>query len=953
MKKRLEFKILAVVGAILIAGITIAGIMSVAIQKETLYSVAEFGTEKTANIIFRNIETTMVEGRKDITVKVIEDMGRSSGIEHIAVFDSEGRTAFNKDSPAQAAAVLNEFKSGKARLMIREKSRITCYLPLKNVPSCHACHGAEKPILGAVKVAVTIEKEYRKAMALITLVIVITIAASLCFSILLWIMLRKMVIAPVRAIEAASTRIASGDLSFDVPITADDEIGRLSTQLKESFVALEVVLQRIKELSGRIVTVVAEVEQEAEKVRKGAEAEAGATDSIASSVEELNATATEIASSTDELASSAEDASASIEQMVSSIKNINESIHRLDSTVESASASIEELSASIREVAESSEKLSGDSEETVTAISEIAASIKEVEANAKESALLSEKVTSDAATLGMDSIARTIEGMKEIESSVQNTAECIRALGKRSSEIGKILRVIQSVNDETNLLSLNATILASKAGEHGRGFSVVAAEMRDLSERTGASAGEIAQLIQAVQKEVENAQATMKKGIKTVESGLSLASEAEKVFGKVLSSSQKSTEMTLSIKRATGEQARAAVQISEATGRVRAVIGKIARATGEQAKGVSLIRQTAEEMRKLSRSVSKATSEQATSSGQIAGATELVSEKSRQISRALGEHRKGSGNILKNVEAVKEIPVENRKLAYRISAELVNLQKDAELLSAEMERFRFSARQDHSLRLGVVPLQEPSVMFRKFAPLSRHLSRILGRKVDLRVAIDMNSAVRDLGENVTQLCAMGPADYIYANATYGVKVIARALRKGKPFHRAAIVVRAGSGLKSLSDLKGTSVAFTSPNSATGHIVPLAMLREAGVAAGDLSKHEFLGNHARVAEGVRKGDFDAGAMMEETADTYREQGLEILELSAAIPEFNICCNSSIDAATIAIIRDALLSLDISREDDLAVLKAMGKDCTGFVASTEKDYDAFRAIIRSQEGESGAS
>lgn len=947
MKKRLEFKILAVVGALLIVGIAIAAVMSVSIQKATLYSVAEFGTDKTADIIFRNIETVMVEGRNDIAKKLIEDMGRGRGIEDITVFNAEGRAAFTKDSPAQEGAILQELKAGKEKKLITEKSRITYYLPMKNIPSCHACHGTEKPILGAVRVSVTIEKEYRKAMALITVVIVVTIVASLCFSILLWVMLRKMVIAPVKSIEAASARIATGDLSFDVEVTGDDEIGRLSTLLKDSFLALEVVLQRIKELSGRILQVVAGVEIETEKVRKGAEAEAEATDNIASSVEELNATATEIASSTDELASSAEEASASIEQMVSSIRYINENILLLETSVEATSSSIDELSASIREVADSSERLSGDSEETVTSISEIAASIKEVEANAKESALLSEKVSNDAATLGLDSIAKTIEGMKEIESSVQNTAQCIGELEKRSTEIGKILRVIQSVNDETNLLSLNATILASKAGEHGRGFSVVASEMRDLSERTGASAGEIALLIQAVQKDVANARAAMKKGISTVEGGLRVARESEKVFGEVLSSSQKSTEMTLSIRKATGEQAQAAVQIIEATGRVRAMIGNIARVTAEQSKGVALIRQTAEEMRKLSRSVSKATSEQAISSGQIAKATELVSEKSRQISRSLGEHRKGSGNILSNVEAVKEIPLENRKLAFRVSAELVNLQRDVELLGAEMEQFHFSGKQSHSLRLGVVPLQAPSVMFRKFSPLSQYLSGKLGIKVDLRVAIDMDSAVRDIGENITQLCAMGPANYVEANRKYGVKVIAKALRKGKPFHRAAIVVKAGSSLQSVSELRGMSVAFTNLNSATGHIIPLAMLQEAGVTAGDLKNHQFLGEHAKVADGVLNGVYDAGAMTEETADKYRERGLRILQLSAEIPEFNICGNPSVDEATIKIIRDALISLDISREDDLAVLKSMGKDCTGFVAATEKDYDAFRTTISGAE------
>ena len=952
IKKSLGFKILAIVSALLIAGVISAGFMAVLIQKETLYSITEFSTEKTANIIFQNIETTMLEGKSDITKEIIQNIGKVGGIEHIAVLNAEGREAFRAGSPAQEISALNKLKEGKDLLLIRDKTRLTYYMPLKNIPACHSCHGAGKPILGAIKISVTIEQEYKKAMALITMVIVITIIASLFFSFLLWMMLRKMVINPVKSIEAAVAKISEGDLSFTLEITGDDEIARVSRLLKESFQSLEVVLQRIKELSDRILKVVEEVEHEAEKVLKGAEEEAEATGNISSSVEELNATTTEIADNTEDLASSAGEASASIEELVSSIHHINESIQLLDGIVESTTSSITQFSASIKEVADSSVELASASEETATAISEITAAIKEVEANARESAMLSEKVTNEAGTLGMASVAKTVEGMKEIALSVQNTAQCISVLGKRSKEIEKILSVIQSVNDETNLLSLNATILAAQAGEHGRGFSVVASEMKDLSERTGNSTGDIASLIEAVKQEVKNAEDAMKKGINAAEGGLRLASETEEALKKVLSSSQKSSDMTLSIKRSTGEQAKATGQVMEATERIRRMTGNIARATSEQSKGVELIAEAAEKMKDLSFTVSKATGEQAISSGHIAKATELVSEKSRRISSSLSEHKSGSGSILGSIEAVKHIPVENRNLAIRISSTLWNLQKDAELLKAEMERFRFSAMRGNSLRLGVVPLQEPSVMFRKFTPLSDYLGKRLERKIDLKVAIDMDSAVRDVGKNVTQLCAMGPANFIEANMKYGVKVIAKALRKGRPFHRAAIVVSAVSALQSVRDLKGKSLALASPKSATGHIMPLATLRDAGISTDDLRDYQFLGNHDKVAMAVLSGDFDAGGMSEEAAVTYGEKGLKILALSPEIPEFSICYNPSLDVETMIAIRDALVSLDLSNIDESAILKSLGKDCTGFMPATERDYDTFRTKIMGFEADSNA-
>jgi phosphonate transport system substrate-binding protein len=188
---------------------------------------------------------------------------------------------------------------------------------------------------------------------------------------------------------------------------------------------------------------------------------------------------------------------------------------------------------------------------------------------------------------------------------------------------------------------------------------------------------------------------------------------------------------------------------------------------------------------------------------------------------------------------------------------------------------------------------------------------------------------------------------VEAHAKYGVKVVAKALRQGKAFHRAAIVVRADSGIHAVRDLKGKSFAFVSQKSATGHIAPLAILKEAGLSQKDLGYHQFLGDHNAVAKSVLEGVSDAGGVMEETALKYSEKGLRTLEFSPEIPEFNICCNSSVDEKTANALKDALISLDISRTDDASVVQALGKDCTGFATAEESDYDGFRKRIHGVE------
>jgi len=756
-----------------------------------------------------------------------------------------------------------------------------------------------------------------------------------------FLILNKRIISPLKAMETAARKISEGDLSFDVEVSDKDEIGRLSFHLRESFEELGGILQRIKELSERISRVVEEVERESKNVLNGAEKETEAITDISTSIEELNATATEIADNTESLAASTGETSVSVEQMVQSISSINGNIQGLSREVESTSSSIEELSSTIKDVASNAVDLATAAEATLSSISEITFGIREVEDNIKESARLSEKVTSDAATFGMASIEKTIQGMKNIQSSVEHTAQFIEVLGKRSDEIGKILNVIDDITDQTTLLALNAAILAAQAGEHGKGFSVVADEIKDLAERTSLSTKEIVSLIESVQEGVTNASGAMEKGIMSVQEGFMLAQEAGDALKKILDSSRISSEMALSIERSTVEQAKAARLVTEAMEGVRDMTGHIAKATAEQSKSALMITNAAEKMRDASHQVNKATGEQAESSKQIIAAIELVADRSRQISRSLSEHKKGSKSILSSIEGVKDIPMENRRLIFRVSNTLRDLQKDSELLRTEMERFRFHEKKGAALKFGVIPLESPAEMFRRFGPLVNYLGKRMGKRVELKVGVDFEGAINDIGQNVTQLCFMGAPTYLKANSRYGsVKVIARALRKGRPYHHAAIITRADSDIASLKDMRGRTFAFANIISTAGHIIPRTMLKDAGVGIDDLKYYSFLGNHDDAARAVLKGDFDAGSVMEATAYKFIDQGLRILQRSDDIPEFGVCCNISLDGKEVRTIQQALVAINDSTPEGAAIVKSIDKNYTGFIEADDSEYSGIK-------------
>ncbi len=512
--------------------------------------------------------------------------------------------------------------------------------------------------------------------------------AGLTFS--FWIVLRRLIILPVRSIEKAVRALADGDFSCNIAAGKNDEIGRLADVLKTSACSIGNILYGVKSNSRQAVEVGDRLESDFKKISETTKLESEAIANIASSIEEMNLATAEISVNTGGLAVSAENTATSMEEVVSSIAHIANNAQDLSTAVDSTSISIEELSATIKEVAQKGEELTAASEETLAAIEEISSSVKEVEMSAKESAMLSEKVKNDASTLGMAAVEKTIEGMQNIKSSVEKTANVIMKLGVRSDEIGKILNVIDNITDQTTLLALNAAILAAQAGEHGKGFSVVADEIKDLAERTSFSTQEIDSLIQAVQKEVKDAINAMNDGLRSVEEGFRVSSDAGAALSKIVESSKKSAEMSFSIERSTTEQAKAARLVTEAMEKVKNMVSQVAVATSEQSKGANLITKATEKVRDVAGRVKLATEDQKVSARFISESMAQISEKSRQIAKAIDEQRTGSNQIFISIEKIKDIPKNNIGIISDIDQSLKGLFRNTETVNRQMQRLKIS-----------------------------------------------------------------------------------------------------------------------------------------------------------------------------------------------------------------------------------------------------------------------
>ena len=943
MKQKLEVKVLVLIFTFLIIGIGAAFTFTVMFEKRDVEEITRDRMHSTSKIIMKAIETSMIEADADFTKGLVSEMKRISGFE-LVVFNHEGREAFDKNAQKVDDSVLMEaLETGKEQTLY-EGTHLHTYIPLRNMKSCRACHDSSLDVVGAVSMNISLEKEFKRIQHFTWLMLSVSLVGLFVMGCLLWYMIRRSIIKPVKSLESAALKMSEGDLSFETRVKTTDEIGRLDRSIKDSLYSISAILRRVREVSKRVSAATEMVGRESGKVLEGTLLESEAVAEISSSVEELNVAIADIADNTQRLARAAQDSAASVEEMTRSIDSINELTHGVSEGIETTTASIHQFSASIKEVVENANDLYKVSDETLSAVEEITATVKEVEVSAKESAQLSQQVMNDSSAHGMTSIRKTMEGMENIRTSVSKTADSISRLGGRSTEIGNILNVINDITDQTTLLALNAAILAAQAGEHGKGFSVVANEIKDLAERTALSTQEIDTLISSVRKDVDEASSSMKDSIKDVDRGMQLANDTSSAFGQILNSARKSAEMSATIERTTAEQSSSAKYVTDAIERVRYMVEHIVQATSEQSKGVQQIMEAAEKMREASLQADQATKQQAMGGKQILDSVDSISSMSQQISKALNEQKVGSRQIWSSVEKIKDIPEENRTMALKINKTLRELGRDVDLIKLEMQKFSlYDERSLDTIDMAVVPFEPPAEIYRKFKPLADFISKKLGKRVVLKVLPDFSSAPSAFETGKPSLGFLTSVSFIDSYERAGVKPLAMTSINGKPYHRAAIITRKHSNISSISDLKGRTVAFVDKKSTTGYVLQNSMLKAAGISLDDLGGYSFYGYHEDVLGAVLNGEADAGAIMETVALKSSDDGLRIIALSDEVPAFVICSSDDMSRDNFSTILDALTEMTTDNQEDADVLTSMDLRVTGFVRADNSNFDRVRDMM----------
>ncbi len=280
------------------------------------------------------------------------------------------------------------------------------------------------------------------------------------------------------------------------------------------------------------------------------------------------------------------------------LEKLNAIISKVASVTDELTASAEKVSSSALQIADGSKQQTIQTDQVAMAIQEITSSVVNV-AESSSQAAVSAREASATASEGGDVVSKTIIGMNRISQSVKNSAENIEALGRNSEQIGEIIKVIDDIAGQTNLLALNAAIEAARAGEQGRGFAVVADEVRKLAEKTTSATQEIGEMIKGIQSDTGKAVKSMHIGTEEVQIGVELANNAGQSLKDILGTITNVSDMVQHIAAAAEQQSATSEEISSTVESVANVSKETAESAEESSNASRQLTELAIELQNL------------------------------------------------------------------------------------------------------------------------------------------------------------------------------------------------------------------------------------------------------------------------------------------------------------------------------------------------------------------
>lgn len=429
------------------------------------------------------------------------------------------------------------------------------------------------------------------------------IGGAAVFGILLIVSFSRAISVPVVQLAKIAEKASQGDLTEEVRVLSRDEIGTLGTAFDSMMLGLRTIVREITDLS---------------------ESVASTSEELSAATQECSNAIQQVSDAIQHVAVGAQNQSDQAGQTVRAVQDVNEAIAQVAKGAESQVNSIHEASRVVAGMKESLDRTMG--------------VLKVVAASSGR--------TAESAARGAELAKRVVASMQRVENATDNVAVKIRELGAHSQEIEQILEVIEGIAGQTNLLALNAAIEAARAGEHGRGFAVVADEVRKLAERSSTETKSIAELIGRVKEAIAKSVDAIESGSKDVEESTALTEEAGKALSQISSDARDSEKHISELVQSAEALAEASIRVEKAMDEIvsvaeenTAATEEIAASAGEMSKAIDGIAAVCEETSASAEEVSASAQQLNASMQQIAASAESLASVAENLRQLIARFR--------------------------------------------------------------------------------------------------------------------------------------------------------------------------------------------------------------------------------------------------------------------------------------------------------------------------
>jgi methyl-accepting chemotaxis protein len=511
---------------------------------------------------------------------------------------------------------------------------------------------------------------------------------ALAVAYLLLARLQSSITAPFQSVARLMEEVAQGDLTGSVQIAGGGELGRLGDSITGTIAKLRDIIGRVDESFILVERVAGELDGLSRALSDGARTEEEVVGTLTGTTASLSATADRVSGETLVLQESSERNLSSLLELARAVQVVAQDAEAFAGSAGGTSSAIHEMSASLAQVDERISRLSGILQETSATMTEIDHAVGEVKDLSSRTRHVAGGLFALASEQGGTAMSRAEQGMGSIRDLVASLGETVRSVGRRSEEITAIVSLVAEIADHTNLLALNASILAAQAGEQGRGFAVVAQEIRKLSSRTDESIKRISAHVEGIQEDSRRAVAEVSRGAAVAEHGAAQVAEVAAVLERVVAGADETRELNAQIAERADRQAEESARITGALVDISHMAVELLRASREQKQTSGQILGIADETGHKAGLMKRSAEEQLTTVSHLQGEAEGSAAMGERLLEGAAASRAAVGAVLEATRIIEAAIRENRTRAQALRAAIEQLGAQSGEIRARLAGFR-------------------------------------------------------------------------------------------------------------------------------------------------------------------------------------------------------------------------------------------------------------------------